>query len=68
MQLKLAIYGMSLLVFYLWSDSLLATFAVHHCIAVLDIAHLEHWDFAIVDAGFFISLAVFAAGLAYALC
>ncbi len=67
MQFQLAVYGTSFLLFYHWSGSLLATFAVHQCIAILGIAYEEHWDFAEVDEPFFFSLAVFAAGIIYAL-
>ncbi len=62
-QFQLAVYGICFLLFYHWSGSLLATFAVQQCIAVLGIAYEEHWDFAEVDEPFFFSLAVFAAGL-----
>jgi len=67
MQFELAVYGTAFLLFYHWSGSLLAAFAVQHCIAVLGIAYREHWDFAEVDEPFYFSQVIFVAAMVYAL-
>ncbi len=67
MQFELAVYGTAFLLFYHWSDSLLLTFVVQHCLAVLGIAYKEHWDFAEVDEPFYFSLVVFVAAMVYGL-